>query len=488
MPSTLLEIALNAVDLVDTQVALIHTQPSSFKGIGFAIGNALGTPSDFWSPALWVAGTFTFGASVDVGAADFVGERIEFELQWPGGRKEISHRQLADRASAAWRATRPLNAAGLHRLERGDSGAFAMQAVHNIWLSAGRHDLADFTQAMLELAERQLLSATANTASDGAAGHPGPAGFGDSLWPMALQNFTWMLWTDHARHSLAQRHAPVCGSSRTDPRIAIFTEAPAADDRVINISDLRRDDLRGLAADPSKLLLLAEKKLRYGLLQGALEQEALAELAVIDTGDPSGVASTSQRIAGGPLMVLTAADASADALAPQGPAGHLRSALAAGCTVVASASTNERDAWWEIAAATGDTTATGELGLHWGTVQKGRGPRVQGGRGGISYTKEAAAEIEKANIDAEMLAKRAEIIERNRVNPGRAMPESNKLGPKQGGGGGGMEYAILVAVATIESIAFTILSQMLIEKIYSETELLIDWLKAGGFRDLVEQP
>jgi hypothetical protein len=155
---------------------------------------------------------------------------------------------------------------------------------------------------------------------------------------------------------------------------------------------------------------------------------------------------------------------------------------------VASASTNERDAWWEIAAGTGDTTATGELGLHWGTVQKGRGPRVQGGRGGISYTKEAAAEIEKATRDAEMLAKRTEIIERNRVNAGRPMPESNKLGPKQGGGGGGMEYAILVVVATIESVAFTILSQMLIEKLYSETELLIDWLEAGGFREAVGQP
>jgi hypothetical protein len=49
-----------------------------------------------------------------------------------------------------------------------------------------------------------------------------------------------------------------------------------------------------------------------------------------------------------------------------------------------------------------------------------------------------------------------------------------------------MEYAILVVVATIESIAFTILSQMLIERIYSETELLIDWLAAGGFREAIE--
>jgi hypothetical protein len=29
---------------------------------------------------------------------------------------------------------------------------------------------------------------------------------------------------------------------------------------------------------------------------------------------------------------------------------------------------------------------------------------------------------------------------------------------------------------------------MLIEKLYSETELLIDWLEAGGFREAVGQP
>ena len=488
VPSILLEVSRNAIDLLDTQIALIHTQPSGLKGIGFAIGNAVGSPSDLWSPALWVSGAFTSGASVDVSAATFVAERIEFELGWPGGRKEVSVRQLADRAAPGWRAAGPLSAPGLHPLERDDRGALAMQAVHNIWLSAGRHNLADFTQAMLALAERELLSATA----DATEGDTMSAGFGDGIWPMALQNFTWMLWTDHVVIPLLNDTKGV-RLFADGPRIAIFTNAPVANDRVVSISDLRRDDLRGLAADASTQLLLAEKKLRYGLLQGALEQEALAELAMIDAGEASRVDSTSQRIAGGPLIALTATDASAETLGPQGSAIQLRSALAAGHTVVAPASgVNERGAWWEIAAETGDTRSTGELGLHWGTVQSGR-PTPQGGTGGKVYTKEAAEEILKELRDAEMRKQREKIIQRNEEairkslqNPRRPTPQSNNLAPPKQGSGGGWEYAVLVVVAIAESAAFYYLSPIVTERIYSETELLIDWLEAGGFREAIQ--
>ena len=485
VPSTLVEVSRNTIDLVDTQIALIHTQPSGFKGIGFAIGNAIAKPNELWSPALWVAGAFTFGASVDVSTGDFVGERLEFELTWPGGRKEISRRQLADRATAQWRASPTLTADALHPLDRDDRGALAMQAVHNIWLSAGLHNLADFTQAMQALAERQVLSETADDTYAGATADTATPEFGESIWPTALQNFTWMLWTDHVVIPLLNDTDGV-RLFADGPRIAIFTDGPVANDRVMSISDLRRDALRGLAADASQQLLLADKKLRYGLLQGALEQEALAELALLDAGEASGVDSTSQRIAGSPLMALTAADASSDAFGPQGSAIRLRSALAAGHTVVAPArGGDEKGTWWEIAAQTGDTRSTGELGLNWGTMIKGRGPRVQGGRGGIAYTEEALKEMAKAKENAKRAAKRAEIIQKNEVNPGRAMPQNNKLGAQQGGGGG-MEYALLVAVAVIESVAFTILSQMLTEKIYSETELLIEWLAAGGFREAIE--
>lgn len=482
VPSTLLEVSRNALDLVDTQIALIHTQASGFKGIGFAIGNALGTPGDPWSPALWVAGNFTSGASVDVSAADFAAEWIEFELAWPGGRKEISRRLLADRGSARWRSARPLDAGKLNRLERNDRGPLAMQAVHNIWLGAGPHNLADFTQAMLALAERQLMSATADDADGGAADGATTAGFGDSIWPVALQNFTWMLWTDHVVVPLLNDTNGV-RLFADGPRIAMFTDAPGANDTVVHISDLRRDDLRGLAADASMQLVLAERKLRYGLLQGALEQEALAELAVLESGDMSGVDSTSQRVAGASLMTLTAADELAEGPGSGDSAILMRSALAAGHVIVAPASSiGERGAWWEVAAETGDIRATGELGLHWGTLQKGRGPRVQGGRGGIAYTREAAEEAEKAGRRAEAERRMAEIIRRNEAGRWK-VPQNNNLAPKQGGGG--MEYAVLLVIGTIEAIAYHILSQMLLDKLYAETELLIAWLEAGGLRDLV---
>ena len=55
------------------------------------------------------------------------------------------------------------------------------------------------------------------------------------------------------------------------PRISIFSTAPTASEHVRVITDLRRDDLRGLAVAGAEGTL-AEKKLRFGLLQGALHR------------------------------------------------------------------------------------------------------------------------------------------------------------------------------------------------------------------------
>jgi hypothetical protein len=251
--------------LLDTQIALVHSQANSAKGIGFAIGNALGHASDVWSSALWVAGDFTYGTPVDVSAANFVGEWLEFELNWPDGRKELTRRAIATRATAEWRERRPLDVATLQPLPRNDHGALAMQAVHNIWFSAGRHNLAQFTQAMQRLAERNFL----RTASPNAADDPVLAeqGFGDGIWAMALQNFTWMLWSDHVVIPMLN-DTPGLKLYADAPRIAIFTEGPGADENLLGICDLRRDHLRGLAIDDSKRLALAERKLRFWLASG----------------------------------------------------------------------------------------------------------------------------------------------------------------------------------------------------------------------------
>ena len=83
-----------------------------------------------------------------------------------------------------------------------------------------------------------------------------------------------------------------------------------------------------------------------------------------------------------------------------------------------------------------------------------------------------------------MLAKREEIIRRNARNPG-VDPQGNLS--RQQARGGGMEYAIVLAVSIIASVAYTIISQMLIIKLFTEIELLVEWLEAGGFRRLVKQ-
>jgi hypothetical protein len=363
--TTLLDVTRNAVDLIDSQMFLIHsaTDPgNAMGGLGSAIGRALGSRDSIWTPVLCIDGEVIPGSTVNIQSqAPFVSEWLEFELSWPNGRREVTRRPLVDRGGAAWRAASPLDASQLRVLEGNDQGSYAMQALHNVWLSAGHHNMVEFAQAMRYVAATALLHAV-NSPTD--------ATFLETAFPFALQNLAWMVWTDHVIVP-ALNDTPGLRLYSDSPRIAIFSAVPLPEDGLETISDLRRDDLRGLAADSSQreLQILADKKLWFGALQGALEQEALAEAMAAAGEDPALVETTSSRLSAEGVIVLAPGLESPTARHPPHPESKARlsAALAAGSMVVAPVSgLDQRGTWWEIVPGSGDTRAVGELGLNRG--------------------------------------------------------------------------------------------------------------------------
>ena len=98
-------------------------------------------------PSGGLGSIFGQGGALASRAAPFLGEWLEFEMLFPNGRRETISRPLIDRGGEAWRQSGSFDAAALRPLARDAEGLLAPRHVHNIWLSAGRHDLADYSDA-----------------------------------------------------------------------------------------------------------------------------------------------------------------------------------------------------------------------------------------------------------------------------------------------------------------------------------------------------
>lgn len=464
----LLIVARNAVDLNHVPVALLHAPSQGMGGLGAAMGRAFGRGTETWTPMLWIAGEFVPGARFDAAASTFVAEWLEFELTWPGGRTEITRRPLLDRGDAAWRSASPLSLGTLRPLVRNDEGALALQAIHNIWFSGSRHDVGAYLRGM----EALLLEASAPLS--GEATRPPSDDFADSFWPFAMRNLTAMFWTDHVAIPLLNDTPGV----RVYPdglRIAVFSTAPAPDDELSIAADLRRDHLRGLARAGGERTL-AEKKLRFGILQGALEHEFMHDLAVAINGSADDIVSTSARLATVSLVSWT--PQSAGTLPEGGQATALvRSALARN-TLVVSTSTglDQLDAWWEVDAATGDTRAVGGPGLHnVGWTTRGKGAKQMTGTTPKSY--DARSALERRREFARLMAEkgRREAVVKNTANPARVRGIAR--------GSGGSEHGVLIAAVTIAgTLAMWTLSAWLEYKVYQQIVALVGWIADGSFR------
>ncbi len=379
----------------------------------------------------------------------FVAEWLEFELTGPGLPREVTRRVLAERGGATWRAARPLRPSGLKPLRRDAGGPLALRALHNVWFSSGPHDLAAYADAMQDLAVESLSLAAGEDPSV-------VDDFGASVWPTALENFTWMVWTDHAVIP-ALNDTPGVRLYADRPRIAVFTRGPDADDGMLVMSDLRRDDLRALAASPAQAAVLAEKKLWFATLQGALEHEGIAEALAASGADPRSVETASGRLGADGVVVLAPGSplpAAPPALDPDS-AARLTAALGAGAVVVAPVAGRGAGGWWEILPGTGEVRAVGELGLNAGRggipgntnpLRHIRAPQQNpvGGQKPV-YTPEAAKEAR----DAARQARNARRVQDNIKNY-NASRDAMARQPK----GGGAEYALLItAIMVVGSAA-----------------------------------
>jgi transglutaminase-like putative cysteine protease len=453
---TMLELTKPVHELADRQIFLVHSPPSGLKSLGKSLGGS-GT-NDTWSPMLWIDGDISVGKQIvyhepagaqkpagglagaldalgggddKAAAADaspqFVAEWIELQITFPGGRIETTRRELCDRAGAAWRRAATPDPKALHPLARNDAGPIAAQTVHQLWISAGRHDLSAYAQSLQQLADatRPSASSSSSNAAPPAAAPEQDLDFGQQVWPIVLKNATCVMATDQTILPALNDDPKNVRCYLDSPRIVIFSlnaqPVPGQPDAFTLESeiDLRRDRVRAVAKDTANGAGAARRRIWYGLLEGALEHELAArEAGVLD---PAIDAMSTSALLDDHGVVLLGPDAAAQweqLAANKEAAARLANDLSAGAIAVVPKSVTQAGGdnigWWAISPTTGDTRAVFESGLHGSVWKGGGGGRYGGGSSGPSV---------------------------NYVDPktGNAYSPKNSKGPK------GNEYATLVA-------------------------------------------
>jgi hypothetical protein len=351
----------------------------------------------------------------------FVAESLEIEIAFPDGRKDVSKRYLVDRGGTAWRHGGTLDPAKLKELPRNKDGLLATQTVYNLCFSSGKHNVAAYSRAVLALL---------------AGGPPRPADaepsekptFFENAWPLAMRNLAYFMVSDHAIVP-SLNDVPGLRLYADSPCIFVFGVGPEPSGRVDSVyveSDFRRDVLRTIARDSSAQAAAAQHKIRFGALEGALEDQMGA--LPHSSADGNDVATSSLAQGGGVTVLRPGAHPSARD--PE-TAARIQTALASGDTLVVPdrVLAGGVSGWWEIAHDTGDVRAVldddlGGSARYSPTYRSG--PRGGGGYspGGKTYD-----------------------LGRYRA----AQP------PKKGPGGELGEYSFLASLATFMSSSFFIL-------------------------------
>ena len=405
---TPLEVTLTAEALLHRQVFLVHVPLT--KDLAGAITGAITSQEggETWLPAFWIDGETRIGSPLVFNdqqqkaserggppsgglkgifgpggalapARLFVAEWLEIEIAFPGGRRDMSRRAIVDRAGAVWRASGKLDPAGLRPLTRDQKGMTAPRAVHNIWFSAGRHNLADHADAL------QLLArlATAPRLAD----PPKDVTVGQLLWRLAMQNLPLLILSDHLIVP-ALNDGPGYRFYADAPRVFIVSVGPdptTGPDGLFILHDLRRDRLRGLARESTFGARVIERKIWFGVLEGALEHEMAAQYAAAAGDPPSSVTSTSALLTNEGAVVILPGGSSGTGqmLANRETAAQIERALSGGHAVVIPRAVLRGGAsgWWEIGRYGGDTRSVMD-----GDINPGRyGGSSGGGRGTTHY-------------------------------------------------------------------------------------------------------
>ncbi len=448
---TLLETTMPAAELLDREIFIVHTSGRRELTGGGSPGG------DAWAPTLWIDGELVQGRPVsfsEEGASPggiggvfggafstppiLVAEWLEFEIAWPGGRREVTRRALMDRANAAWRARSAHDANGLRHLPRDAHGALPPQAIHNIWFSAGPHDLSAYAGALWVLAHA-LAAAPPQTSGDQT--------FGDQAWPVAVKNFAFSIWSDHVIIP-SLNDASSYRFYADSPRILIFSNGPQEDGSFFAQSDLRRDHIRGVARDPSAVKAVVDRKIWFGVLEGALEHEMMTRaMAAPDAPSPQVVSTSSFLTSEGAVALEPGDDSKLEQLTPnQGLSARLGVVLRSGHAVIIprGALAHGRAAWWEITQADADTIAVvDDLNSSYS-----RGP-VGGGRGTTFGDPWARGGSQWRDVVDE---ETGEIIGRYNTQTGQNV-RFRSLQAHTRKKKGGNEYLILLTVISVATIA-----------------------------------
>jgi hypothetical protein len=253
----------------------------------------------------------------------------------------MTRRALADRRDPAAGRGAKRDTARLRPLPRNEQGPLAAQTVHAIWFTAGRHNLSDFTAAAA------IVSGLA--AQTALSGPPDQSDFGLAVWPFAIGALGMMVVSDHAVVPLLNDD-PAYRFYADSPRILIASAGPLPNGGSQLTYDLRRDVIRGIAKDDSGAAEVARRKLWFGALEGALEEETARAFARAAGVKDAAVMTTSRLRGGGPLVAVGRESASF-------PGGEHDVAV-----LVPSAASAPSRGWWAIGP-DGDVVAVLE-GLH----------------------------------------------------------------------------------------------------------------------------
>ena len=112
-----------------------------------------------------------------------------------------------DRLGAAGRVTAVVDPEKLRPLPRDAQGLTLTRELHNIWFSAGSHNVADYAEAL-----RLLLHDPERPGST----------FAENIWPFALSNFGFVLLSDQLILPWLNE-SPAVRFYADSPRIHMFT-------------------------------------------------------------------------------------------------------------------------------------------------------------------------------------------------------------------------------------------------------------------------
>lgn len=371
---TVLEVTSPAERLLDREIYLLHGPGNADVSGAITKGILAAQGGEPWVPMLWLDGEThvgtpfafldqeqsaprgsppsgglrgVFGPGGALGSdRQFVAERLEVEIVYPGGQREVTRRVLVDRAAAAWRGSTTREGGGLRPLERDEKGLIAPRVVHNLWFSAGRHNLAAYVQAVNELFQAVRFGVPPAPPSD--------LTIGEQLWPLAVQNFAFLVVSDHLVVP-SLNDGTGYRFYADSPRVLIVSVGPDARSGSSGLTityDLRRDHLRGLPQSAATAQAVQERKIWFGLLQGALEHDMAEQLVAGERSSTFEVTSTSSLLTGDGMTVLRPGAAPASGALPPGQeaAARVLEALSAGRTVLIPRGVLRGGpwGWWEL--------------------------------------------------------------------------------------------------------------------------------------------